>query len=699
MRHIRSILYSLVLAPAAWVLTGVGLTGDLTARGRDGFAVESFTGLLLLLLAGAAYGILVLGPISPAGPLLAGVVYLAIAVWSLMSPSSYADVWPPSVAKDGFDLSRPGYGLAALLAVPLICTALSARRWAKYEPPVLPLIGQIGRARGAAPAQGIPLAVVQTTVIGAPPAFPSLDADPTTVLRLPPPTADSAPIPADETTTDLPNPAPNATPLTLDDELTIALATALPVSALPASVSPADEETVVTNRAKSEQLLEREAALEGEATTEPETIAESKTPTTNRTATEGETVAVFEAIVVPEPEAATDSDADEEPTDSSDGEEPTDSSDGEEPTAAVEDDEPPATPIEDADEATESVALAEDDTAEAGAEVVAEPDAEQDAEPAVEEESEISEAVAQAEPVISEAVALAEGDPETVAQVEGESAADVVDDEAEAVIVDEEPADETTVVAFAAVADKSDVIPLPVGDVAERTQVVRLPVKDQSERTQVVRLPVGDAAERTQVVRLPVGESAEVVQLPVGDGDSRTHVVPFPSVDQDEKTQVIKLPKPGDTTQVLQFPVRSPGAEPGQRTRDLSNRATRDVGGDETQVIRLADKTVDDEKTQVIRPALVSRPGETTDVLKFRPPVPRNDAPVPNSIADAEAPNFAEDPTSPIVPPSADEYEEATRPSKRSMTVMNMERPQDELADEPTRALEIPTQRRPHDND
>src|SRR4051794_13552829 len=194
LRHIRSILYSLVLAPAAWVLTAVGLTGDLTARGREGFAVENFTGLLLLLLAGAAYGILVLGPFSPAGPLAAGVVYLAISAWALMAPAAYADVWPPSVAKDGFDLSRPGYGLATILAVPLICTALSARRWAKYEPPVLPLIGPIGPARGAAPAQGTPLSIAQTTLIGT--GFPTTAPEPTTVLRLPPADSTTAVVPA-----------------------------------------------------------------------------------------------------------------------------------------------------------------------------------------------------------------------------------------------------------------------------------------------------------------------------------------------------------------------------------------------------------------------------------------------------------------------------------------------------------------------
>ena len=169
MRHVRSILYALVLAPVLWVLIGVGFNHDLTTRGRGSFAVESFTGLLLLLLAGAAYGILVFAPISPAGPFLAGLAYLGIAVWALAMPDAYAGAFPASVTKDSFDLSRPGYGLAALLAVPLIATALSARRWAKYEPPVLPIIGVIGRARGAAAVAGTPVAVLQTQVIGAPP--------------------------------------------------------------------------------------------------------------------------------------------------------------------------------------------------------------------------------------------------------------------------------------------------------------------------------------------------------------------------------------------------------------------------------------------------------------------------------------------------------------------------------------------------
>ena len=165
MRHLRSILYALGLAPAVWILSGVGFTQNLTGRARDNGGVESLSGLLLLVLAGTAYAILVLAPISPAGPTLFGLVFLGIAGWALVSPSSYAAAWPAAVAKDGFDLSLPGYGLATLLAVPLVCTGLSARRWERYEPPQIPLFGTLVRPRGAAAVAGTPIAGVTTEIV------------------------------------------------------------------------------------------------------------------------------------------------------------------------------------------------------------------------------------------------------------------------------------------------------------------------------------------------------------------------------------------------------------------------------------------------------------------------------------------------------------------------------------------------------
>ncbi|BBH66223.1 hypothetical protein ACTI_29080 [Actinoplanes sp. OR16] len=166
MRHLRSILYALVLAPSIWILAGVGFTHDLTSRGREFFAEESIAGLLLLIFSGILYAILTFAPVSPAGPVLAGVAYLGVTIWAWTSPEAYAGLWAPEISKDTFDLSRPGYGLAALLAIPLIGTALSARRWARYEPPVLPIIGEIGRFRGKASVAGAaPLSIAETTVI------------------------------------------------------------------------------------------------------------------------------------------------------------------------------------------------------------------------------------------------------------------------------------------------------------------------------------------------------------------------------------------------------------------------------------------------------------------------------------------------------------------------------------------------------
>lgn len=164
-RHLRSVLYALVLAPAVWVLCGVGLT-----REPSGFA------LLPLLLGGAAYAILLFAPISPAGPALSGVVFLGAGAWALVAPDSYGSVWPSG----GLDLSRPGYALAVILALPLVSTALSARRWAAYEPPQIPIIGTIGRARGRVAAPGTPMASERTALI--PPMVDANGDEPTTIF-------------------------------------------------------------------------------------------------------------------------------------------------------------------------------------------------------------------------------------------------------------------------------------------------------------------------------------------------------------------------------------------------------------------------------------------------------------------------------------------------------------------------------------
>ena len=171
MRHLRSILYALVLAPAVWVLTGAGLTGDLTARGRDGFAVESLTGLLLLVLAGTAYGILVLGPISPAGPLAAGLVYLAIALWAMLAPAAYAAVWPAGPGQGGLRSFATGVRLGRAPRGPLDLYGVERAPLGELRA-AGPAGDRADRAvpRRRRPPPVTPIAAIQTTVIRACPA-------------------------------------------------------------------------------------------------------------------------------------------------------------------------------------------------------------------------------------------------------------------------------------------------------------------------------------------------------------------------------------------------------------------------------------------------------------------------------------------------------------------------------------------------
>jgi hypothetical protein len=246
MRHVRSILYALVLAPTVWVLCGVGLTDDLIGRANDSTGtIESLIGLMMMLLAGAAYAILIFSPISPAGPLLGGLVYLAAGLWSWAAPSSYASVWSPELSKDGFNLSLPGYGLALVLSVPMICTALSARRWDRYEPPVLPLIGALGRVRGSAAVTGEPIAAAQTTVFRTQqPGTPVVErpAEVTTLLTAPP-SAPPAPSTDSEATTLLTGAPPASS---TDSEATTLLATPPDSEATTLLATPPDSEATTS---------------------------------------------------------------------------------------------------------------------------------------------------------------------------------------------------------------------------------------------------------------------------------------------------------------------------------------------------------------------------------------------------------------------------------------------------------------------
>jgi hypothetical protein len=115
--------------------------------------------------------------------------------------------------------------------------------------------------------------------------------------------------------------------------------------------------------------------------------------------------------------------------------------------------------------------------------------------------------------------------------------------------------------------------------------------------------------------------------------------LPAASDNGDEMTQAIRLPMGAEPTQAIRLPVAENG-----------------------------------EKTQMLRLPVDTVPVDTVPVDTV--PI---DVASPASIADAERPNFAEDPTGRLLPPGP-----ASEEPTRTMTVMNLERPPDE----------IPTQRR-----
>jgi hypothetical protein len=577
-RHFRSILYAVVLAPAVWVLVAVGLTHDLTARGRDGFAVESFTGLLMLLLGGAAYGILIFAPISPLGPTVVGVVFLAAGSWAIASPTGYAGVWPAGVVKDGFDLSRPGYGLAALLSVPMILTVLSVRRWRGYEPLVLPLVGQIGRARGAAPAPGVPVGAMETAVL--PPT-----AERTTLFGLL-----NGP---DERTTLLQRPlstgySPNGDSTTVmrlpvDGEATTILRSPRAGSDEPPTVAVVEE----TSRSEPPTVtLPDERPTEDvrgsdESRTEDVTAAADPEPPTVDVVEEAPDEPPTEAMVaVAEPVADADADADEEDAGEEAVTEPIADA-GEEAVAAPEDEAPAA--------GTESVDAAEEPAGEAAP--PAKPDDEPAEEPTGEAEGQTADASRPDDAESSES-------PEETADEDDPALAYGL-----AAVPGREPADlegpTTDLVAIMRAAPVSTGPHLVDVDGVRDDEVVveettYLIVADDGGRTQQfgVRPTFEVPGERTVEVR------------PGGPGEE-TRVIRPRKVDD---TEVIRLGDDGERTQLLGRTAENRPA--GGRTPSIAGAESPNFSDDPTGRIQIPQPRPDDEPARTMTVMNVERPPE-----------------------------------------------------------------------------------------
>ena len=140
MRHLGSIVLSLILAPVIYLLAGVGLAEALANSSVAPHVdrLKLTLGILALISAGLLYCLLVLTRVSPLGPVLASLLYFTASVWALFDYPSLGRLLPDSVLGVHGAADLPLNGVSLVLAVPLLLTSVSPRRWRRYAQPPAP---------------------------------------------------------------------------------------------------------------------------------------------------------------------------------------------------------------------------------------------------------------------------------------------------------------------------------------------------------------------------------------------------------------------------------------------------------------------------------------------------------------------------------------------------------------------------------
>jgi hypothetical protein len=137
MRHLGSIVLSLLLAPVIYALTGIGMVkmAEIHGTGSGIHWVAAGTGLAAMLGAGLLYTLLVLPRLSPLGPVLAGLAYLGAAGWYQIARSSFTRTVHEDLLRVHGAAWAPASAVTVLLAVPLLATIASPRRWRRWADP------------------------------------------------------------------------------------------------------------------------------------------------------------------------------------------------------------------------------------------------------------------------------------------------------------------------------------------------------------------------------------------------------------------------------------------------------------------------------------------------------------------------------------------------------------------------------------
>ncbi len=256
MRHLLSVVLSIILAPLTYLAAGFAAV-KLDAAHLDGTTIDwtaAGIGIGAGVAAGALYAVLVMARLSPVGPMLAGLVFLGATVWFYLDSASFKRVFDFDLFHEQHILLRPVGAGTLLLSIPLLATVFSPRRWSASTQPAQPLtadaaapaypaaVPSAAPTYGEQPTFGEQPAYGEQPTFGEQPAYGAYGEQPTTSPAYAPYSTESTPVyqPPAGTTSSVFTPAssePTPTPYTPTTHYSAPYQPSEPVS--PPSAPPA----------------------------------------------------------------------------------------------------------------------------------------------------------------------------------------------------------------------------------------------------------------------------------------------------------------------------------------------------------------------------------------------------------------------------------------------------------------------------
>ncbi len=180
MRHVLSLLLGLVLAPAIWICSALGAAQVtqvfILLRPASDRLGPTLLGVALLAVAGLALGVLLGTRLSPVGPAVGGLLFLAAGGVHLFDPKILVDLAPGLGVASPVDWVTPaGFGWSWLIGFALLVPLAVPSRWRRSSGGTAPAAAggtAGGTTGGATPAPPPMVRGGEEFAPGQPPGYP-----------------------------------------------------------------------------------------------------------------------------------------------------------------------------------------------------------------------------------------------------------------------------------------------------------------------------------------------------------------------------------------------------------------------------------------------------------------------------------------------------------------------------------------------